>query len=260
MKRHRWSDRPYDGQAHTFTGERGRAKLPAHMTLRDLGDVLVEAIVEHRSLHDRYGGAPGGDPDAIAQMVLCKLEEEAKVAFRDAETTRHELRETQVALSRVRAELAAARETIAEREAAYSTLVEESDRARAVRNDALMDIALALDPEDKRWGPHESPSAVAIEARAQIVYDEWKCSEAGHDRILAALGLPLASDLIYQGMGSASTNAAVNRIEELRGVLRLAVEVCEASRRRSGEVAVALRIEELDRVVRGMHMTRKAGT
>ncbi len=70
--------RPYDGQPWTFAGPRGSTKLPAHMTLRDLGDLVAETVREYMAGVDRFGG--GVDADALTQNLLLKIENETRAA------------------------------------------------------------------------------------------------------------------------------------------------------------------------------------
>lgn len=58
--------RPYTGQAWTFGGARGKAMF--QMTLRDLGDTIVEALQDNASIPE------GLDVDVIARVVLSYIE------------------------------------------------------------------------------------------------------------------------------------------------------------------------------------------
>lgn len=62
--------RPYNGNGHTFAGPRGRRMLSPQLTLRDVGDVIYERYNYLRTLGNV-------DPEALAQAVLCVLEEES---------------------------------------------------------------------------------------------------------------------------------------------------------------------------------------
>jgi hypothetical protein len=62
--------RPYAGQDHTFSGKRGRRCLPAHLTLRDLADIIFK---EYASLL-RVGPI---DPTALAQCICFAVEQAA---------------------------------------------------------------------------------------------------------------------------------------------------------------------------------------
>jgi len=60
--------RPFAGQHHTWTGERGKPQIPA-MRYRDLGDTIVEALrgfpeIDHVDLN------------AVAQKILFQIEQE----------------------------------------------------------------------------------------------------------------------------------------------------------------------------------------
>lgn len=65
------STRPYDGQPHTFSGERGRQTLPP-ITLRDLADVVVKMLDEAN--HPGFEWQKWG-PTSMAQNICVALEE-----------------------------------------------------------------------------------------------------------------------------------------------------------------------------------------
>lgn len=60
--------RPYNGSSHTFAGPRGERPIGSAITLRDVGDVIYERYNYLRTLGNV-------DPEALAQAVLCELEE-----------------------------------------------------------------------------------------------------------------------------------------------------------------------------------------
>jgi hypothetical protein len=60
--------RAYAGQPWTFTGVRGKALLPP-MTLRDLGDSIVEALANFPDLEKV-------DLNALAQTICKKIEDQ----------------------------------------------------------------------------------------------------------------------------------------------------------------------------------------
>ena len=73
-------DRPYDGQIHTYEGERGRQEVSG-VTMRDLVDCYVRACFDASGLPS--SGWPGSiyglpwddmDPLAIVQNLTCWVE------------------------------------------------------------------------------------------------------------------------------------------------------------------------------------------
>lgn len=69
--------RPFVGQRHMFTGERGARPLPS-MRYRDLGDMLVEVVGAFAQNEVRVTGecdVRKMDLDALAQMLLRRIEE-----------------------------------------------------------------------------------------------------------------------------------------------------------------------------------------
>ena len=63
------SQRPYAGQAHTWTGVRGTAKAPS-MTLRDLGDRIARGLAWLED--DEHGSHL--DITALVQSALLEIE------------------------------------------------------------------------------------------------------------------------------------------------------------------------------------------
>lgn len=85
-------DRPYNGQAHTDTGQRGATKIKG-ITFRDLRDCYIRAFalsagVQFPGLHDQacrgedaqlsendvYGIGDDVDPIAVLQHMSCEIE------------------------------------------------------------------------------------------------------------------------------------------------------------------------------------------
>src|SRR5690606_9351099 len=73
-------DRPYDGQPHTYTGERGKT-LVSGLTMRDIRDCLIAGCYAASGLpRDQYPRSiyqlhwEEMDPMAIWQNMLCEIE------------------------------------------------------------------------------------------------------------------------------------------------------------------------------------------
>ena len=73
-------DRPYDGQPHTDTGERGKQQIEG-LTMRDIRDCFVLACFESSGLTpEQWPGTVYGlpwnnmDPIAISQNLTCNIE------------------------------------------------------------------------------------------------------------------------------------------------------------------------------------------
>lgn len=75
------AERPFNGQAHTFAGERGRRPLPP-LRYRDLADAVVRGWAEQMSVRTNAGSMVPEcvDPDALAQSVLRWVEERERTA------------------------------------------------------------------------------------------------------------------------------------------------------------------------------------
>lgn len=66
------ADRPFNGQRWTFSGDRGKAPVPA-LRYRDLADCIVRGWAEQRAAGAAVG-SDNMDPDAFAQSILREVE------------------------------------------------------------------------------------------------------------------------------------------------------------------------------------------
>lgn len=62
--------RPFDGQPHTFGGQRGQAPVLSGLNLRDIHDMVLLAIRQSTLPEDHMDQ----DTDAIAQNACCNIE------------------------------------------------------------------------------------------------------------------------------------------------------------------------------------------
>lgn len=81
------SDRPYDGQSHTFQGERGKT-IVENLTIRDICDCFVLGLMEASGVEELYTKVQHGtacyddvysipdniDPIAAVQNAACRIE------------------------------------------------------------------------------------------------------------------------------------------------------------------------------------------
>lgn len=77
-------DRPYNGQLHTFVGERGAYKLTPYLTIRDVYDAVQIGIARAAGVDDETIQSPTFDvwrldldrvdPVAVAQNACCEIE------------------------------------------------------------------------------------------------------------------------------------------------------------------------------------------